>query len=103
MKETGITPDQIQEIAENRAYDICKALANFMEAHKVTKTDLARSISVKRQNINSMLDPGRKITLHSLLLIQAGLEALTGIPFEAPRFTSPASIPTKLGQWENIR
>lgn len=103
MKDSKITPDQIQAVAENRAQEICESLANFMEAHKVTKTDLAKLISVKRQNINSMLDPGRKITLHSLLLIQAGLEALTGIPFEAPRFTSPASIPTKLGQWENIR
>lgn len=91
MKDSKITPDQIQAIAENRAHDICKALAHFMETHKVTKTDLAKSISVKRQNIKSMLDPGRKITLHSLLLIQAGLEALTGVPFEAPRFTQDAT------------
>lgn len=103
MKDSKITPDQIQEIAESRAQEICESLAAFMASHKVTKADLAKAIEVKRQNINSMLDPNRKSTLHSLLLIQAGLEALTGVPFEAPRFTWPASIPTKLGQWENMR
>jgi hypothetical protein len=90
MKETGITPDQIQAVAEKRAQEICESLANFMANQKITKADMANAIGVKRQNINSMIDPNRKSTLHSLLLIQAGLEALTGVPFEAPRFTQVA-------------
>ena len=89
MSKTPLTPEQLTAKAEQHEKEICTRLAEFIFLHKIKKTVLAEVIGINQQNISRILDPNRKNKLHTLLLLQAGLEQITGIQFETPRFTRP--------------
>lgn len=91
MKKPPLTPEQLNAKAEQKEKDICTALSAFIFTHKIKKTVLAEVMGINQQNISRILDPTRKNKLHTLLLLQAGLEEITGIPFETPRFTRPTA------------
>lgn len=90
MENTPLTPDQKKAIAKNYTIQACKQLADFVELHKVNKTYLANAIGINQQNISKILSGDRMCRLDTLILIQLGLEALTGAKFERPTFTRQA-------------
>ena len=92
MKKEQPTPE-ISKKAEERAAQICAVLKSFMIRHDVKKSELANVMGIARQNVSGLLNPKKGTKLYSLLLIQAGLEALTGITFETPQFTVPTRYP----------
>lgn len=87
------TPEIIGKTAETKAQKMCLEITEFITRNKISRTALAETIGVKQQNISRILDPKNKSKLHSFLLIQAGLEEMTGISFETPRITRPTSTP----------
>lgn len=78
----------INQQAEQRAIQICESLNEFIKVHNVSKTMLAAAMGIKQQNINKLLDQTKKPKLHSILLMQIGLEQVTGIPLQAPTMTT---------------
>ena len=91
MKKTPLTPEQLNAKAEVMAKHICTSLSAFIVRNKIKKTELAETIGINQQNMSRILDPKRKTALHTLLLVQAGLEEMTGIMLQCPRFTAPGT------------
>ncbi len=94
MKKTPLTPEQINAKADAMARKICTSLSAFIFRNKIKKTILAEHMGIDQQNISRILDPARKSRLHTLLVMQAALEEMTGITLQCPRFTQPGGPAT---------
>lgn len=91
MKKESLTPEQLNEIVAQKEKQICTELTSFIVRNKINKSTLAATMGIHQQNISRILDWRNGSKLGTLLLMQAALEELTGIPFEVPRFTRPTS------------
>lgn len=94
MSKAPQTPEQLKRLADVRTAAILFTIQTFIERQKVSKSLLADTIGVKQQQMARFLGAGgSKPRIDTLLLIQAGLEQITGITLRVPQFTSPAPPP----------
>lgn len=86
MAKTTLTPGQLKQISRKETSAVCQRLGDFITENKVNKTHLANAVGMKQQNINKVLSGETNCRLDTLILIQLGLEALTGSKFQIPTF-----------------